>query len=292
VEIEGGARRVGVFIDYWYVYSTARQLFAEPGVPPPAWFGNVSPTALGRVLVKSAPPGTRRSERTAAGVHLFVRHFDPELHRGQFERVRRWELDEATVTVAPSREEGGGHWQSSLSVALACAVVDALDTGRCDTAVVFAGDGALLPLFGQVGGDVEPSPRIELATWVGADGSVPTTLASTPAVWCHRLGATTFRLAVDDRRPARPGTRPAAAARHHKPARPPATAMAAALAAAGLTPDRTEPGPASTPGRAERDQPPAPPVQPVTADLQPEPEPAEAPRGVRGLAHRIFGRNT
>ncbi len=218
MEIEGGARRIGVFIDYWYVYSSARQLFAEPGVPPPAWFGNVSPTALGRVLVKGAPPGTRRSERTTAGVHLFVRHFDPELHRGQLERVRRWELDEATVTVAPSREEGGGHWQSSLSVALACAVVDALDTGRCDTAVVFAGDGALLPLFGQVGGDVEPSQRIELATWVGADGSVPTTLTSTPGVaagWRRRgAGVRATAGAASHARPAAACTaRPASHAR-------------------------------------------------------------------------------
>jgi hypothetical protein len=275
VEIEGGARRIGVFIDYWYAYTSARQLFAEPGVPPPAWFGNVSPPALGRMLVKSAPPGTRRSQRTAAGVHLFVRHFDPEVHRGQLERVRRWELDDATVTVAPSREEGAGHWQSSLSVALACAVVDALDTGRIDTAVVFAGDGALLPLFGQVGGATQPSQRIELATWVGADGSVPTTLVSAPAVWCHRLGAATFRLATDDRRPPRPTNKHAAT--HPRPAHPPATAMAAALTAAGVTPRALAQAPSPAPATEQ-------------PDLQP-PTPAVPPRGVRGLAHRLFGRD-
>jgi hypothetical protein len=270
-------RRIGVFVDYWYAYTSARQLFAQPGVPPPAWFGNVSPRALAGAVVKRPPVGTRRSERELSGLHIFVRHFDPEVHRSQLERVRRWELEGAGVVVGPSREQGGGHWQSSVNVALAAAVVDALGRGRYDTAVVFAGDGALWPMFAAVSGEVTPSESVELATWIAPDGTVPTALTEFPRVWCHRLGEATFKNVVDDRRPAHhpPKPRPDWRAGHSKATQgPPSTAMAAAMAAAGLRPDdlqapKTVPAPAESPA-------------PAAAD--------EAPHGVRRITQRFFNR--
>ena len=268
-ELTGAARRIGVFVDYWYAYTSARQLFAASGQqPPPAWYGNVSPLALAGALVKRPPAGARRSQRELAGLHVFVRHFDPEVHRSQLERVRRWELEQAVVEIGPSREQGGGHWQSSLSVALSAAVARTLAAGVYDTAVVFAGDGALWPMFAALAGDEQPSAAVELATWVAPDGSLPTPLAGLPSVWCHRLGEATFRQLLDDRRPAYHHKRPGAAA----PAPAPRTAMAAAMAAAGLTPG----------------------TAPVAA---PQPErggaamPAEPPgRGMRRLAQRLFGK--
>ncbi|HEV7677180.1 MAG TPA: hypothetical protein VGQ42_01270 [Candidatus Dormibacteraeota bacterium] len=262
-------RRVGVFIDYWYAYTSARQLYGGPGAPP-AWFGNVSPATLARVLVKRPPAAARRSERVLHAVTVFVRHFDPEVHHGQLERVRRWQADGATVVVGPSREEGAGFWQSALNVGLAAAVADELGRNVCDTAVVFAGDGALLPLLGlESAGEETPSPRIELATWVGRDGAVPTTLVTAPRVWCHRLGETTFKQVVDQRRLGRPaGQAPAA---QPKPGTPP-TAMAAAMVAAGL-------------GQAD-----APPAEPMPTPDPPRDQDRDEPRGVRRITHRLFGR--
>jgi hypothetical protein len=237
-----GQRQVGVFIDYWWVYSSARLCFPGETVPPPSWFGNVSPRGVARLLVKRPPASVRRSERGLGGLHIFVRHYDPELHRSQQERVERWQAEDAVVHVGPSREEGGGYWQSSVSVALAVAVTSALERGEYDAAVVFAGDGALLPLFQQLAGRGEEPARIELATWVAPDGTVPSGLPVVPGVWCHRLGEASFRQVIDDRRLQRPkpqvghlpqghqGPRPGPGAR----LRTPPTAMAAALAAAGI----------------------------------------------------------
>jgi len=293
----GGPRRVAVFVDYWWVYNSARQLFG--GVQPPAWFGNVAPVELGRMLVKRPPASVRRSERVAAGVHVFIRGYDPAVHHGQHERVQRWTAAGATVDVGPAREAGGGFWQSSVSVALASAVTEALATGACDTAVVFAGDVALLPLLTRLAGTDAVSPRLELATWVGKDGTVPTQLASVTGIWCHRLGEQSFRQASDDRRPTRPGgarlRRPDAAAQPHKrqghgPHRPPpvSTAMAAAFAAAGLSgasqegvrPQATEP--ARPAAAASEGAAPSPPPQPYRTP--------DAGGVMRRLTQRLFGR--
>ncbi len=261
-----GVRRIGVFVDYWYAYTSARQLFAKPGEPPPAWFGNVSPRALAGAVVKRPPAGSRRSQRQLAGLHVFVRHFDPVVHRSQLERVRRWELEGASVEVGPGREQGGGHWQSSLSVALATRVTRALTAGDYDLAVVFAGDGALWPMLAALS---DEEPVVELATWVAPDGTVPTSLTGVPGIWCHRLGESTFRTLLDDRRPAHHLGRPPRAPRA---APQPSTAMAAAMAAAGIAP-----GTALPPT----------PVPPP----EPEPQPsADDAGGVRRLAQRIFGR--
>ena len=269
----GAARRIGVFVDYWYAYTSARQVFATPGQPPPPpWYGNVSPRALAGVVVKHPPAGVRRSERELAGLHVFVRHFDPAVHRSQLDRVRRWELEGAAVEVGPAREEGGGHWQSGLDVALATAVVRSLVGGVYDTAVVFAGDGALWPMFAALAGGDGPSPAIELATWVAPDGSLPTPLAAVPGVWCHRLGEASFRQLLDDRRPAH-----TAAARTR--AAQPRTAMAAAMAAAGIAAEGAAAAPHAEPGAAE--PPPAPEM----------PGPDDDPgHGVRRLAQRLFGK--
>jgi len=228
--LQMSSRRVAVFIDYWWVYSSARQAFG--GAQPPAWFGNVAPAALAHGLVKRPPSSVRRSERVRAGLHIFIRGYDPDVHRGQHERVERWLGEGATVDVGPVRTEGGGgFWQGSVSVALSCAVVEALTRGDCDTAVVFAGDAALLPLFNRMAGPQVPSARIELATWVARDGAVPTALASSvPGVWCHRLGESTFKQVSDDRRGAR--GRGAGAGRKGKADAQP-TAMQAAFVAAG-----------------------------------------------------------
>jgi hypothetical protein len=295
--VTGGVRRIGVFVDYWYAYTSARQVFAAPGAPPPPWFGNVSPRAVAAMVVKRPPSASRRSERVLGGLHVFVRHFDPEVHRGQLDRVRRWELEEAAVTVAPSREEGGGHWQSTVSVALACAVVEALAQRRYDTAVVFAGDGALWPMFTAMGGGAVPSQVVELATWVAPDGAVPTQLTALPHVWCHRLGEASFKQVVDDRRPSHHGVAAAtpAVARPLRARAPgmPHTAMAAAMAAAGLAP-------AAAAGRRERDAVAAAaslPEGPTEEHPSPEaaaplPEGDEQPRGVRRIANRLFGKST
>jgi hypothetical protein len=257
-------RRIGVFVDYWYAYTSARQLFAPRGAPPPAWFGNVSPAALAGVVVKQPPMGARRSERRLAGLHVLIRHFDPEVHRGQLERVRRWELEGAAVMVGPSQDQGGGHWQSGLSVALASAVVDALDRGVYDTAVLFAGDGALWPMLEMLGGR---DGAVELATWVAPDGAVPTGLAGAPGVWCHRLGEARFKQLSDDRRPGQHG--PGAG---RGPAAPD-TAMAEALSAAGIAEAADAPVVAAPETTAPPD---------TEADT-------DGGRGVRRIAHRLFG---
>lgn len=284
----GGPRRVAVFVDYWWVYNSARQLFGGAGSSP-AWFGNVAPAELARIVVKRPPAAVRRSERVLAGLHMFIRSYDPVVHHGQHERAQRWLAEGATVDVGPARQEGGGFWQGAVSVALAAAVVEALTAGRCDTAVVFAGDAALLPLFTRVAGPEVPSARIELATWVGPDGTVTTPLAAALGVWCHRLGETTFKHVSDDRRTAR-----AAAKRRRAPvvrSQPagPATSMAAAFAAAGL------------PGRDALDSGSGvPTTEPEAAEAEPTPTPSDEPSGppeeagemspVRRLTHRLFGR--
>lgn len=273
-ELTGTARRIGVFVDYWYAYTSARQLFATPGQPPPpAWFGNISPRALAAAVAKRPPAGTRRSQRELAGLHVFVRHFDPDVHRSQLDRVRRWELEQATVVVGPSREQGGGHWQSGLSVALATAVARSLAAGVYDTAVVFAGDGALWPMFAGLAGDEQPSASVELATWVAPDGTLPTALAGLPAVWCHRLGEATFRQLLDDRRPAHHAKRPRLHAGHR--AATPGTAMAAAMAAAGIAPG-------AAPLARPQPEPPAP--------VEPAAPVEDSGAGMRRLARRLFGK--
>ena len=276
-------RRVAVFVDYWWVYSSARQVFGG-AQPPPAWFGNVTPAALARVLVKHPPASVRRSQRVLAGLHIFVRSYDPELHHSQHERVLRWEGEGATVEVGPQKADaGGGFWQSSVNVALATAVVDALARGACDTAVVFAGDPALLPLIARVAGPETPSSRLELATWVAPDGTIPTTLAATPGIWCHRLGEATYRQVTDDRRAARKAAvrgRVGATPRPRRAPEPP-TAMAAAFAAATGS-NHEHPAGATAPVEASAEPPPATPDP--TTDL----EGAESP--VRRLTHRLFGR--
>ena len=303
-------RRVRVFLDYWWVYSSARQVFPGPETPSPAWFGNVAPAALAHLLVKRPPTSVRRSQRTPAGLDIFIRDYEPEVHRSQHERVLRWQGAGAEVHVGPSRAEGGGFWQSAVSVAIAGAVVAALERGDCDTAVVFAGDAALLPLFRQYADD--PS-RIELATWIAPDGTVPTALPAVPGIWSHRLGEATFRQVTDDRRVQRPGppplraNRPAAAAPASRPPAP-GTAMAAAFVAAGLgangarghagrrTPAGADTGalrqdvaapPQSPPGVAVPAPLPAP--SPPERSRSIEPDPADSSR-VRRLTHRLFGR--
>lgn len=279
VTVDVRVRRVAVFVDYWWVYSSARHLYGGP--QPSAWFGNVSVGALARLLVKRPPAAVRRSERQLAGTHVFIRGYDPELHHGQHERVQRWEAEGATVDVGPSRETGG-FWQSALSVSLAAAVTDTLVAGTYDTAVVFAGDSALLPLLTRFAGTDAPSTRIELATWVAPDGAVPTSLAATAGVWCHRLGESTFRQLMDDRRSARITAAKArrAATTAKRRAGKPNTAMAAALAAAGL--GTAEPSPPPAP-QALQPQAPSPPPQRVGDD--------EEPGKVRRLTQRLFGRS-
>jgi hypothetical protein len=280
-EPAGVARRVGVFVDYWYAYTSARQLFATPGTPPPPWFGNVSPRALAGAVVKRPPAGARRSERELKDLHLFVRHFDPDVHRSQLDRVRRWELEGATVSVGPSPDQGGGHWQSSVSVALATAVVDGLARGVYDTAVVFAGDGSLWPMFERLRGTEAPSATVELVTWVAPDGTVPTSLTAVPGVWCHRLGEATFKQMLDDRRPSHHTSAHAARAMRLAGTRRPDTAMAAALAAAGLAP-----GAAASTGEA----PPVPDAAPAeNVEHAAEVAAPEEARGVRRIS-RLFGR--
>jgi hypothetical protein len=245
---KGVGGRVGVFIDYWWVYSSARQVFPGETVPPPTWFGNVSPAALARLLVKRPPATVRRSERSLAGLHIFCRHYDPEVHRSQHERVQRWQAEDAVVHVGPSREDGGGYWQSSVSVALACAVVAALERREYDAAVVFAGDGALLPMLTQLAADPAQPSRVELATWVAPDGTMPTTLVGVPGVWCHRLGEASFHQVIDDRRLQRNGAGPPRSGRPGGARRQPSTALAAALSAAGVAPGaRPAPHPVDAP---------------------------------------------
>ena len=282
----GGPRRVAVFVDYWWVYNSARQLFGGAGQPP-AWFGNVAPAELARLLVKRPPASVRRSERVLSGLHVFVRSYDPVVHQGQHQRVQRWLAEGANVDVGPARQEGGGFWQSSVSVALATAVVEALTAGSCDTAVIFAGDAALLPLITRVAGPQVPSARIELATWVGPDGTVPTPLVAAPGVWCHRLGEATFKHVSDDRRTARG----AAAKRRRAPARQqgqpagPSTSMAAAFAAAGLSGrDAVESG-----GGAVTEQVAVEPDA-TTQERSGQKLEAEQKSPVRRLTQRLFGR--
>lgn len=285
---ETSVRRVAVFIDYWWVYSSARQAFG--GAQPPAWFGNVAPGPLAHALVKRPPSSVRRSTRVAAGLHIFIRGYDPEVHRGQQERVDRWLGEGATVHVGPlggSGEVGAssaapGH--ASVSVALSVAVVEALLRGECDTAIVFAGDAALLPLFSRMAGDQVPSGRIELATWVAPDGGVATQLASLPGVWCHRLGEASFKQVTDDRRArghsgARPGRAGAAGggavAAHRE--RPP-SAMATAMAAAGVS------GSAAADGGEQLD------LLASPADLAVDAGNGAAPVPPQRLTQRLFSR--
>lgn len=189
--------RIGVFLDYWYAYTTARQLFAPPQAPPPpAWFGNVPPTELAHHLVKRPPSHARRSERVLTGTHVFVRHVDPVLHPAQSARVRRWEDAGVVVHIGPSRDESPGHWQGTINVDLACTVTHMLDLASYDTAIVFAGDAALSPLFRLLSWQPD---RLELATWVADDGSAPNGLDAIIPSWCHRLGHKTFRALIDDR---------------------------------------------------------------------------------------------
>jgi hypothetical protein len=268
------------------VYNSARQLFGG-AAQPPAWFGNVAPAELARILVKRPPAAVRRSQRVLADLHVFIRNYDPVVHHGQHERVQRWLAEGATVDVGPARQEGGGFWQGSVSVALAAAVVEALTAGSCDTAVVFAGDAALLPLFSRVAGPQVPSARIELATWVGPDGTVTTPLAAAPAVWCHRLGETTFKHVSDDRRTARAAAkRRRVPLRRSHPAAGPATSMAAAFAAAGL------PGhdAADSGGEAAGTEPEPAEAEPTPSERIGQPMDAGEMSPVRRLTHRIFGR--
>lgn len=281
-------RRIGVFLDYWWIYSSARQVFPGPEEPPPAWFGNVSAAALARLLVKRPPAASRRSERALAELHIFIRHYDPDVHRGQHDRVLRWRASGATVDVGPPRGEGAGFWQNAVSVSLSCAVVEALERRRCDVALVFAGDAALQPLFSRVA--TEDASRIELATWVAPDGRVPTTLPAVEGVWCHRLGEATFQTVNDDRKLHKPGATPAARGRagRDRPAggaapgslHPPGTAMAAAFAAAGAGPTV-----------AEAQMPPADGDLAAPASLDGElAQDGDGASSVRRLTHRLFGR--
>jgi hypothetical protein len=145
----------------------------------------------------------RRSERRLAGTHVLVRYYDPITRPRNEQRVRRWKEAGVVVTVGPPPEEAPGSSQACLDVALACAVTRALDASTYDTVVVFAGDGALQPLFALLAGDARSSPSIERATWVSPSGEAPNGLAAVRNVWCHRLGERAFAALVDDGRPAR-----------------------------------------------------------------------------------------
>jgi len=196
-------QRIGVFIDYWYSYETARTLFTEPpGSVPPAWFGNVSPVALARHLVKMPLPGRPRSTRVLAGTHVVIAHFDPATQRGQAERVRVWLGAGAQVTVCPPPTEVPARRKGVLHIALASLVVNSVASGAYDTAIVFAGDPELYPMFDLLAGDLVelPSSRVERAVWVAEDRAAADGLSRLDGqVWCHRLGDRTFRALLDDR---------------------------------------------------------------------------------------------
>jgi hypothetical protein len=233
---EPAPRRVDVFIDYWYAYRTARDTFAGSPIPPPAWFGNVSPSALAATVAKERTIADRRSQRVLGRTHVFLRRFDPDRETHNLERIARWQNEgEVNVVLVPRPEETHGHPLGTITVALACSVVQALERRACEIAVVFAGDGALWPLFTLMRGGEVPSRAIELATWVRPDGQVPTSLIGLADIWCHRLGPRTFNALTTP-----PLKKPASAAPHRSSRRPaqrpapPQTALGAAFTAAGV----------------------------------------------------------
>jgi hypothetical protein len=103
---------------------------------------------------------------------------------------------------------------------------------------------------------------------VAPDGAVPTSLVAVPGVWCHRLGESTFRLLLDDRRPSH----------HNSPRQSRALRLAARPPGAVPRTPVAEPEPPATP----------PPASPNGAAETPGAD--DEAHGVRRIAQRLFGR--
>jgi hypothetical protein len=185
--------RLGVFVDYAYLYATARRCFplGEPAATLPPWYGNVPPQAIAAALTRRPPPWIRRSERHISRVGVVLPRFDEARQPMMQRRVAGWR--EARVDVQTSPPLPGSAWRGARAVRLAMMATAALERGECNMVVLVSGELSLLPLVNDLLGDRRDTARIELMSWVSAAGESFNTLASAaPQAWCHRLGPEVF----------------------------------------------------------------------------------------------------
>src|SRR2546427_10191718 len=88
------ARRVAVFIDYQNCYGAAREAFAS-GLDP-AYIGNFSPMALGKLL---AGKGASPFHVVFVGVYTGIAEprLDPRTHSARSKQILRWKREGASV---------------------------------------------------------------------------------------------------------------------------------------------------------------------------------------------------
>jgi hypothetical protein len=220
-------RKIGVFIDYPFLYDTARRCFPPPGVLP-TWYGNVDPLSTARAVTRLTPPWIRRSERELTHVAVVLPVVDGANHPVMRERVEGWKR--AGVEVAPSPSLPGPAWRVARAVLLTMLVTQALERGDCNLAVVVAGEVGMQPLVQHLLGEQRDEARVELAGWMSSAGELFSPLAAAaPSAWCHRMGPTIFGQLAEKPRPTQ--RQPSRRRGHAQPTEPD-TAMAEAFRSA------------------------------------------------------------
>ncbi len=185
--------RLGVFIDYTYVYRAARRCFAAADPAPPPAFGNVPPPSLAAALTREPPPWVRRSQRRLAHVGVVLPGVDAGGDSPMARRVAEWRESFPEVEVRGVGSIPGADRRTARAVLVATMATQALERGVCNMVVLVTDDRGLLPLVEALQGDRRDRSRVELMGWVSAEGEVHSELAAAaPGAWCHRLGPQAF----------------------------------------------------------------------------------------------------
>lgn len=223
------AYRLGVFIDYTYVYRAARRCFALADPAPPPAFGNVAPPSLAAALTREPPPWIRRSQRRLAHVGVVLPGIDASGDSPMARRVAEWRETSPDIELHAVGSIPGADRRTARAVLLATMAIRAIERGVCDMVVLVTDDAGLLPLVHALQAERRDRSRVELMGWVSAEGELQSPLAAAaPGAWCHRLGPKAFDQLRE--RPPKPGS--ARRQRRAAETEEGQTAMAAAFEAA------------------------------------------------------------
>lgn len=196
--------RLGVFIDYAYVYRTARRCFAAVDPSPPPAYGNVPPPSLAAALTREPPPWIRRSARRLAHVGVVLPGIGASGDSPMARRAAEWREGFPDIELHAVGLMPGCDRRTARAVLLAMMATRALERGVCTLVVLVTDDVGLLPLVQALQGERRDRSRVELMGWVSADGELQSALAAAaPSAWCHRLGPKAFDQLRE--RPPKPG---------------------------------------------------------------------------------------
>ena len=203
------ADRVMVFIDYQNTYMAARTEFAGPADEFDYVFGQISPRAVGDLIV-ARRSGHHQSE--LAGVRVYrgqpSASKDPRGYGASRAQVDAWRRQDGVVAVTrPLRypigypdhsPRGEKPMEKGIDVELAVDMVTMAVENRYDVAVLFSLDTDLKPpLEFVVRRSHAGGPRAEAAAWSGPNRKSRRLAISGTNLWCHWLDRDDFDSVAD-----------------------------------------------------------------------------------------------